>query len=225
MSENVKESRKSMYIVGLICLVVFLCIHKCKPEKEYIIIPEKKGSFSDTIIKHDTIDLSKTIYMPKYIVKYEKSINNWQREIDSLKAHILGLVSNGELDSIKSILDNELALRGFHGAKEDENIEVHYSGIVKGELKAIDIDYKIKEQKIEIPSKLEFFAGPRLQVNTSPYKNKHTDNLGQVITEPYKFQDAYNLGVDLYARHGSMIYNANINTDKQISIGVAKKFY
>lgn len=209
MSENGREARKSIYISVLICIIIFLCVFKCEGKKEYIIIPEKKGSFSDTIIKHDTIDLSKTIYVPKYIVKYEKNINNWQSEIDSLKAHILSLVNSNEIDSIKYILDHELALKAFNGTKEDENIEVNYSGIVKGELKAIDIDYKIKEQKVEIPSKLEFFAGPRLQVKT----------------EPYKFQEAYNLGVDLYARYGSMIYNANINTDKQISIGVAKKFY
>lgn len=209
MSENGRESRKSMYIVGLICLVIFLCVLKCKPDKEYIVIPEKKGSFTDTIIKHDTIDLSKTIYVPKYIVKYERNVNNWQSEIDSLKEHIFSLVNNGELESIRSILDQELVLRGFHGTKEDENVEIHYAGIVKGEVKAIDIDYKIKEQKIEIQSRLEFFAGPRLQVTT----------------EPVNFQNSYNIGVDLYARYGSMIYNANINTDKQVSVGIAKKFY
>lgn len=203
MSENGKETRKSMYIVALIAIIIFLCIHKCNPDKEIIIIPEEKGSFTDTIVKHNTI--TDTVFSTKYVTKYKESINVWKSENDSLKSQILKLLAENKKDSVFTLIDKELSLKTFNGNFENESVLIGYSGIVKGEVKAIDIDYTIKEKQIELKNKLEVFAGPKLG---------------------YELQsEKLNLGLGIDAKYGNMLYNASFNTDKQINIGISKKIF
>lgn len=112
---------------------------------------------ADTILKHETIEISKWYKdrtnekkLTKDILEMYDRLKNYQEEIDNMQSEFMWS------DSIKKAEMYRLAteLKKFESNFEDENIKLTINGIIGGnEVKEITPTYTIKERKIDVPQK------------------------------------------------------------------------
>ena len=112
---------------------------------------------SDTIIKHQVLEVKKMVRDRKTENKYLKDISEaeqkiiaYQEEIDNMQSEFMWS------DSIKQAELYRLAteLKNFESNFEDENLKLSINGIIGGnQVKEITPTYTIKAKKIDVPQK------------------------------------------------------------------------
>ena len=112
---------------------------------------------SDTIVKHETIEIPKWYRDTKTEKKYLKDLTEaeqriiaYQEEIDNMQSEFMWS------DSIKQAEMFRLAteLKSFESQFEDENLKLTINGIIGGnQVKEMTPTYTIKAKKVDVPQK------------------------------------------------------------------------
>ena len=152
--------KKSFLYLGWILLILLLFFRGCDssvPGTSVTIPAITKTLPSDTIIKHQVLEVKKMVRDRKTENKYLKDISEaeqriiaYQEEIDNMQSEFMWS------DSIKQAEMFRLAteLKKFESNFEDENLKLTINGIVGGnEVKEITPTYTIKAKKIDVPQK------------------------------------------------------------------------
>ena len=155
-----QKFKKSFLYLGWILLVLLLFFRGCDssvPGTSVTIPAITKTLPSDTIIKHQVLEVKKMVRDRKTENKYLKDISEaeqriiaYQEEIDNRQSEFMWS------DSIKQAEMFRLAteLKNFESNFEDENLKLKINGIIAGnEVKEITPTYTIKAKKIDVPQK------------------------------------------------------------------------
>ena len=150
---------RTIAIVFICLTIVLLGILKCSDNKTtQITTKEVKGKFAP--VKPVQTTITKIVNVPgktntSIVYKEDKQA---QKQIDSLLS-INEKMSNEFStfsDSLKKVAYNKaIELKDFSQKLENDTITINASGLVRGSLERLDIDYLIKSQKIEIPKQKE----------------------------------------------------------------------
>ena len=155
-----KSFKNGILYLGWILFFVCLFFRGCGssvPGTSVTIPAITKTLPADTIIKHETIKISKWYKDTKTEKKYLKDLTEaeqriiaYQEEIDNMQSEFMWS------DSIKQAEMFRLAteLKRFETELEDEYLKLKISGIIGGnEIKEITPTYTIKKREIEVPKK------------------------------------------------------------------------
>ena len=131
------------YIV-IACLLVVIWFQGCDRETRYIEIPAEEGEF-ETRTEFVYIEVPDTVYMDRWReveVPTENPVNQdlvdqYQNATDSIAR------LNLYIDAIQE--------RQFRETFEDDYLRATASGLVRGELLGLSLDYTIKPRTIEAP--------------------------------------------------------------------------
>lgn len=165
--------------LALVFAILWLrgCSEPKTPQLVKVEVPEVQGSFTSQKPINHPVNIQ--AILPKNdkskIVKVENTIN--QKLVAENEA--LKLAFAKETDSLKKQLayEKSIELNNFSTDFDDENLELHISGVVQGEVKEITPSYKIKAKTIEVPVKAKetvfrVLAGAEVGVQTSLNMNK-----------------------------------------------------
>ena len=152
--------KKSFLYLGWILLILLLFFRGCGasvPGTSVTIPAITKTLPADTIIKHETIKISKWYKDTKTEKKYLKDLTEaeqriiaYQEEIDNMQTEFMWG------DSIKQAELYRLAteLKSFETELEDEYLKLKINGIIAGnEVKEITPTYTIKKREVNVPKK------------------------------------------------------------------------
>lgn len=149
---------KLPYMV-IVILIILLWFKSCGGESQTttVTIPAVKGTIVKTEIKHDTI------YKENKVVKRIVEVDpRMEKEIESLVNENTSLMSDffATKDSLKQaqLYADAIKIKTFSTPYEDEFLKGTMNGVVRGEVKALLLDYEIKERKIDVPIKEKKFA-------------------------------------------------------------------
>jgi hypothetical protein len=169
---NILDVGKGLAI-GLIIAIIFLWLRGCQSETpavaKTIQTKEVKGKFEAVKPKQENVVKyvkGKTIYKTNTEDKF------LQGQIDALIAENKALQQyyNEASDSLKIALYNKaIEIKSFNQDFEDDKLKITTSGLVRGEVQLIKLDYTIKPQTIELPKQKETFlrllAGGNIGIN------------------------------------------------------------
>lgn len=180
------KTNNTPWILFIVTFIILLCVVTCKGGKERTIyIKEKSGSFHDTIIKHDTITLKNPFlikWKDKEVVIYKKI------DTSSLKSYIL----KDSIEKLNSYI-NAISINNYKNIKEDSLVKIEVSGLVKSEIKSMDIYYKLKKQELkskELTSSFRLGLGLESQINVNPiYKPSLFIGIGENNQFIYSFDN------------------------------------
>lgn len=161
MQINLHDNRLKNRILylGWILLLVCLFFRSCTGTNgATVTIPAITKTLPvDTIIKHETVEISKWYKdrtnekkLSKDIEEMYDRLKNYQEEINWMQEEF------NHADSLKKAELYRLAteLKSFESQFEDENLKLTINGIIGGnKVKEITPTYTIKERKIEVPQK------------------------------------------------------------------------
>lgn len=162
MQINLHDNRIKNGILYLGWILFFVCLffRSCNATNgtTLVTIPAiTKTLPADTIVKHETIKISKWYKDTKTEKKYLKDLTEaeqiiiaYQEEIDNMQSEFMWS------DSIKQAEMYRLAteLKKFESNFEDENLKLTINGIISGnQVKEITPTYTIKAKKIDVPQK------------------------------------------------------------------------
>jgi hypothetical protein len=153
-------SRNWNYVVLVLCIILFW--HSCKGSAVPVVAKtiktkEVKGKFEAVKPKQENVVKyvkGKTIYKTNAEDKF------LQGQIDVLIAENKALQQfyNEASDSLKQALYNKaIEIKSFNQDFEDDKLKITTSGLVRGEIQSIKLDYTIKPQTIELPKQKETF--------------------------------------------------------------------
>lgn len=156
-----QKFKKFFLYLGWILLILLLFFRGCGNSETgttSVTIPAiTKTLPSDTIIKHQVLEVKKMVRDRKTENKYLKDISEaeqriiaYQEEIDNMQSEFMWS------DSIKQAEMFRLAteLKKFESNFEDENLKLTINGIIGGnQVKEITPTYTIKAKKIYVPQK------------------------------------------------------------------------
>lgn len=172
----------------VIAILFFLLLQTCNnanPSTITVRTPEVKGEF-----KTDTIEIQKTIYVPKTIVdraneqKLKNDISSLNTQLELYKEELYNAIDEFTyLDSINKIkaYAEAIALREFNQPFEDEFIKINNSGYTFGTLKSLATSYTIKPQevKVAVPQlKYRILVGAGAGINKELNQGIYKVNLG-----------------------------------------------
>ena len=153
-----KSFKNGILYLGWILFILLLFFRGCDssvPGTSVTIPAITKTLPSDTIIKHQVLEVKKMVRDRKTENKYLKDISEaeqriiaYQEEIDNMQSEFMWS------DSIKQAELYRLAteLKNFESNFEDENLKLKINGIIGGnEVKEITPTYTIKAKKIDVP--------------------------------------------------------------------------
>ena len=181
---------KALVIVGVIALI--LLFFKCRNEKEVVpnkvevTTPTVNGSFD--AVKPTQKDLMTEPYAAKTEPKAVSTVGGHETasNIDTKKANIepsnVQYIAQLEAENKKLKLDylnastalqlamynKSIQLKEFSNSFDDKNITAIMSGLVRGEVQSMKLDYTLKPQTISAPVKetyLRFLIGAGVGVN------------------------------------------------------------
>ena len=153
-----KSFKNGILYLGWILFILLLFFRGCDssvPGTSVTIPAITKTLPSDTIIKHQVLEVKKMVRDRKTEKKYLKDLTEaeqriiaYQEEIDNMQSEFMWS------DSIKQAELYRLAteLKNFESNFEDENLKLKINGIIGGnEVKEITPTYTIKAKKIDVP--------------------------------------------------------------------------
>jgi len=131
------------YLV-IICLLVVIWFNGCEREVRYIEIPEEKGEF-ETRTEIVYVEVPDTVYVDRWR-EVEVSVKN------PVNQDLIDRYQNAT-DSITrlNLYIQAIQERQFAETFEDEYLRADVSGLVRGELLGLNLDYTIKPRTIEAP--------------------------------------------------------------------------
>ena len=155
-----KSFKNGILYLGWILFFVCLFFRGCNETNgtTSVTIPAiTKTLPADTIVKHETIKISKWYKDTKTEKKYLKDLTEaeqriiaYQEEIDNMHSEFMWS------DSIKQAEMFRLAteLKSFESQFEDENLKLTINGIIGGnQVKEMTPTYTIKSKKVDVPQK------------------------------------------------------------------------
>src|SRR5690625_2127804 len=176
------------YIV-IACLLVVIWFQGCEREVRYIEIPAEEGEF-ETRTEFVYVEVPDTVYVDRWReveVPTENPVNQdlvdqYQNATDSIAR------LNLYIDAIQE--------RQFRETFEDDYLRATASGLVRGELLGLSLDYTIKPRTIEAPqTRFRLLGGFSIGNNTElsgfrwkasmglPHDHENVFTLGQCATE------------------------------------------
>lgn len=173
--KTLKINWTKTFAITTAALLLIVLLQNCNGSKETVLVkvPEIKNVF-----KIDTIEVQKTVYIPKPykdrfneekllkdIIELNEQLTLYKEELDNSIDEFTYLDS---INKVKAYAD-AIALREFNQPFEDEFIKIENSGYTFGTLKSLQTSYTIKEREIkfDIPkSKINVSAGLFLGNNT-----------------------------------------------------------
>ena len=155
-----QKFKKSFLYLGWILLILLLFFRGCDssvPGTSVTIPAITKTLPSDTIIKHQVLEVKKMVRDRKTENKYLKDISEAEQRIIAYQEEIDNMQSESMWsDSIKQAEMFRLAteLKNFESNFEDENLKLTINGIIGGnQVKEMTPTYTIKAKKIDVPQK------------------------------------------------------------------------
>lgn len=157
--QNKRQANINLILVAFISLVILILFFKgCSGDSVpniQVATKEIKGKFEavkpiQTQITKRFPDIRKTLT--------QKEDNFLQGQIDVLIAENKALQQfyNESSDSLKTALYNKaIELKSFNHTFDNDTITATTSGLVRGEIQSINLEYKIKPIKIEVPKTKE----------------------------------------------------------------------
>ena len=165
MEENLKYSwfnNWKLYTIVLIVVLFFLLLffRGCGTPKTVgkVTIPAVKNTMkTDTIVKHEVIEVEKIVKdrtnekkLSKDILEMYDRIDDYQNEIDELRDYYTFSDSTQKAELFRLATE----LKKFESSFEDEFLSLKINGIIaNNKVKEITQTYTIKERKIEAPQK------------------------------------------------------------------------
>lgn len=148
---------KLPYMV-IVILIILLWFKSCGGESQTttVTIPAVKGTIVKTEIKHDTI------YKENKVVKRIVEVDpRMEKEIESLVNENTSLMSDffTTKDSLKQaqLYADAIKIKTFSTPYEDEFLKGTMNGVVRGEVKALLLDYTTKPKPISYtPQEVKF---------------------------------------------------------------------
>jgi hypothetical protein len=165
-----------LFGMALMCFLMSNCEDKRKPTTIYK-TKEIKGEIPPAEI------IEKPIYITdkSEINRLKKLYNFSQSEIDSLLAETdrFNDFAMGVHDSLQAEIKNLMALKEFNQPFEDTVVKIDVSGVVRGDIKRMKINYKVKP--IEFTQKTVVFRtliGASIGINKELNQGVISANLG-----------------------------------------------
>lgn len=197
------------YIIILVLLAIIFLMRQCDDDSEAktfkVVVPEVKGSFKDDVkpeqtpINIDSIaQLIKDTLSPKIKIIKQASEKN-----DSLLNAYLDL--KDKYDRYE-MFEDFIQVKEFSKTFEDEYLKAEITGINRGDIESMFLDYTIKERQMEVQNKetilraligLEFgnnteFSDMRYALNFAIQNRK--GNIFELEYEKYQNLDYFMLG-------------------------------
>jgi hypothetical protein len=172
----------------VIAVLAFLLLQTCNNSNTSTVTlktPEVKGTF-----KTDTIEIQKTIYVPKTVFnrsnedKLKNDISSLNNQLELYKEELDNAIDEFTyLDSINKIkmYAEAIALREFNQPFEDDFIKINNSGFTFGSLKSLSTSYTIKSKEVNaaVPQlKYRILVGAGAGFNTQLNQSIYKINLG-----------------------------------------------
>jgi hypothetical protein len=158
--ENINQRKSNLLIVAAIAgLVIIGLIRGCQSSapaiSKTIQTKEVKGKFkavkpNQTPVENHVPEVRKKVYNDEFL----------QGQIDILIAENKALQQfyNEASDSLKIALYNKaIEIKSFNQKFDDDKLTTEVSGLVRGEIQSLKLDYTIKSQTIELPKQKETF--------------------------------------------------------------------
>lgn len=147
-----------IYAFAIICFI--LLIRSCQGSVAPLVAKtiktkEVKGKFEAVKPKQEVVY---KVVKGKTIYKTNPEDNFLQGQIDQLIAENKALQNyyNEASDSLQKALYNKaIEIKSFNQTFEDDKLKSEVSGLVRGEVQSIKLDYTIKPQTIELPQEKE----------------------------------------------------------------------
>lgn len=184
---NILDVGKGL-VIGLLIAMILLWLRGCQIDTpqvaKTITTKEVKGKFEavkpiQTPIKNHIVEVNKKVKSKNY--KESEIEKLLQGQIDELvfENERLNYEFNKASDSLKKAMyDKAIDLKSFNQYFEDDKLKSEVSGLVRGEVQSIKLDYTIKPQTIELPKQKETFLrilvgggfGLNKELNQTTYK-------------------------------------------------------
>jgi hypothetical protein len=185
---NILDVGKGLAI-GLIIAIIFLLLRGCQSETpafaKTIQTKEVKGKFKPVKPKQLAVSTEpkKTSAEPKYRTSDEDKFLQGQIDVLIAENKALQQYYNEASDSLKQALYNKaIEIKSFNQDFEDDKLKITTSGLVRGEIQSLKLDYTIKPQIIELPRQKETFlrvlVGGGLGINKELNQPVWKANLG-----------------------------------------------
>ena len=178
-----KDNEKLLlYILLLLCVVFWnrSCTNQVKTKTITVEVPAKNGSLQSKIQpKHKPIDIDRLAQfikdtMPSRIKIIRETVPVAQKKNDSLLKAYNSLKS--EFERYK-LFQNFISTKSFNQKFQDKYLSASVTGVVRGEVESINLDYTIKPRQIKTDIEVKNYRwviGPQVGVsyinqNITPY--------------------------------------------------------
>lgn len=161
-----QKNKWILYLLIIVIIASYILDRFNNSSPSVVVVPEQKGSFKTNKVKNEPIIKSVTITqngIGQKLSKNERSKegpeNNQflDKKIDSLlkvNAYLLGLFEKSKGHQKDSLYQKAIQLNKFSHPFEDDKVKIDVSGISRGPVEAIKIDYTFKEQQIPIKERV-----------------------------------------------------------------------
>lgn len=157
---NILDVGKGL-VIGLLIAMLFLWLKGCSGNEpavaKTIQTKEVKGKFEAVKPKQEPIQ-NHIVEGNKKVVKENSNDEFLQSQINQLIAENKALQDfyNQASDSLqKALYDKAIEIKAFNQTFEDDKLKATSSGLVRGEIQSLKLDYTIKPQTIETPPEKE----------------------------------------------------------------------
>lgn len=185
---NILDVGKGLAI-GLIIAIIFLWLRGCQSDTPQVAktiqTKEVKGKFPAVKPKQEIVSTEprKASTEPKYRTSDEDKFLQGQIDILIAENKALKQFYNEASDSLKQVMfDKAIEVKSFNQTFEDDKLKSEVSGLVRGEVQSLKLDYTIKPQTIELPKQKETFlrvlAGSGIGINKELNQPVYNVNLG-----------------------------------------------